>query len=125
MTREQLLARFPRASETFLKANADDSPLHTSIEKRPEKPPLVGVLPGAPPGVPGPAKRHLLRCRIFSCRPLDASNYELKYLEDGLVEAGLLPGDAWDQVEIHVRSEKVHRKADERTEITIEPIPEP
>lgn len=56
------------------------------------------------------------RTRLLDC---DARAHGCKDLLDGLVEAGILPGDREDQIDFDARQKKVHYKKDERTEIEI------
>lgn len=58
-------------------------------------------------------------------RPLDYDNYAgTKQIQDLLVTAGLLPGDAWNQLEGLVRSRKADDIQSVKTEIEIEEIKE-
>lgn len=59
---------------------------------------------------------------VYSRRPCDWDNYRLKELQDCLVHAGLLPGDAWDQLQGQVITRKARTKAEERTEVFIKEI---
>jgi hypothetical protein len=120
MTREQIIARFPHCSKTFLEANADDSGLRAHLAEPPPGPALVGQAPGDAPCPGGPDERYTLRFRVFATRPMDADNAFLKPMQDLLVKAGLLPGDAWHQVRIEVESHKVRSTVEQRTEIEIE-----
>lgn len=67
-----------------------------------------------------PPRRVKITYRIYSTRPLDYDNYWTKCLTDLLVEVGILDGDAWNQLQGETISEKVHQKAQERTEIEID-----
>lgn len=126
MTREELLSRFPHATEQFLRLNASDA---------------VRCLPAAPRGeAPAPiVERHLrprslatreakagdprkffIRVTSYRCRLLDEDNLAEKYHVDCCRYAGLLPGDDPAQARIVTTQEKVGSKAEERTEIVIE-----
>lgn len=59
---------------------------------------------------------------IFAVRPADWDNWHIKELQDVLVHAGILDGDEWNMLRGEIISEKVHTKAEERTEISIEKI---
>lgn len=83
-------------------------------------------------------KRRTLECRVsreekggtrlevcftmHSLRPCDWDGYHIKPILDMLVHAGLLPGDAWHQLEGCIRSRKVHTKEEEKTIIEITPL---
>lgn len=58
--------------------------------------------------------------RIYAVRPADWDGYHIKELQDVLGHAGVLDGDSWDVLCGRVTSEKVHTKAEERTEILME-----
>lgn len=120
---ENLRARFPHASKSFLKANAGPERLRAAKPERPEGVPLERVASGAGKGGEGAVDRTRITLRIFSCRPLDWDNYCIKQIQDCLLHAGLLDSDGWNRLEGHVISEKVHSQAEERAEITIEELP--
>lgn len=123
MTREQLKARYPNASESFLRRNADaDSPRLPSVRsERTEGGALVRAPSRKKASRTRVVQRHQVTYRIYAVRPLDWDNADLKGLQDLLVTAGLLPGDAWHQLYGTVISEKVHSYDEEKTVITITP----
>lgn len=88
---------------------------------------LDDVKPRKVQGIRTPARnvanrgRARISFRVWSMRPADWDNQCLKYLQDGLVKAGLIPGDDWHQLEGSVVSEKAATEEEERTEITIDP----
>ena len=120
MTREQLLLRFPHCGQAFLEANADDSGLRAHLAEPPAWAALVPQAPGGKAGVKGADECYTVRFRVFARRPMDADNAFLKPMQDLLVVAGLLPGDAWNQVRIEVSCCKVFSIVHQRTEIEIE-----
>lgn len=72
-----------------------------------------------------PVRRTRIRFEIYAVRPCDWDGYSVKELQDMLVHAQILPSDKWDVVQGEVISHKAHSKAEERTEVTIDPpIPE-
>jgi len=87
------------------------------------------------PGEPEPVKRRALVSRVpreeksgprfevcftvFSVRPCDWDGYHIKPLLDMVVHAGILPGDAWHQLDGRVRSRKVSTAEEEKTLIEI------
>jgi len=123
MTRRELQARYPNASESFLRANADsgDSGLCAAKPERAAGSPLVSAGKGKAPRSVGTKGRFLVRFRVFSVRPLDWDNYRLKDLQDLLCLTGYLPSDNWNVLEGSVVSEKAHSKAEEKTVIEILP----
>lgn len=70
-------------------------------------------------GISKNRERAGIRFRVFSTRPCDWDNYSVKEIQDGLLKAGLLDSDDWDQLQGSVISEKVHSKEEERTVIEI------
>ena len=118
MTAEELRKHFPNAPESFIQANASGLPAGDA--KPVEGRTLVSPQKGDASRRNCPTQRALLRLRIFAVRPADADGWDCKQAIDLLVHAGILAGDAWHQLEIAVRSEKVHTAAEERTEILIE-----
>jgi hypothetical protein len=69
--------------------------------------------------------RPLVRFDLRRVRLLDRDNAwgSIKSLLDGLTTAGLIPGDAEDQIDIDVRQQKVSRKNAEQTVIEIDYAP--
>lgn len=67
-------------------------------------------------------RRFLVRVKSFRRRLLDQDNLCEKFAVDCCRYAGLLPADDPGKAKIEVSQEKVKRKEDERTEITIEII---
>ena len=127
MTRAELLARYPNASEAFLRRNLDhsaesgDKGLCAAQPKRIEGSPLVSPAPRKAKGGRRTPQRYQVTFRVFAVRPADWDNYSIKGLQDLLVTAGLLPGDAWDQLYGTVIPEKVHSKDEEKTVVEITP----
>ena len=123
MTRAELLARYPNASEAFLKRNADavDSRIRSSEPKRSQGLSLVSASSRKKKGSRRVVRRYQVTYRVFAVRPFDWDNYSLKGLQDLLVTAGLLPGDAWYQLYGTVISEKVQRPEEEKTVVEITP----
>ena len=69
-------------------------------------------------------ERFSIRFEIWAVRPCDWDNYATgtKFVQDLLVEAGILPGDSYDFLEGKIISLKAKSKKEERTEITIEQL---
>lgn len=115
MTRDEILKRYPRASESFLRANATDGARPRPVVER-----SAGV------GTLGPKKtkavdprKFLVRVTSFRRRLLDIDNLCEKFHVDCCRYAGILPSDAPGQTKIEVSQQKVASKEEERTEIEI------
>jgi len=123
VTREELQARYPNASEGFLRRNADpgDSGVRATYPKRTELLPLDSKASGKTKGGGRVVQRDKVTYRIFAIRPADWDNNSIKGLHDLLVTAGFLRGDAWYQLEGSIVSEKVHSKEEEKTVVEITP----
>lgn len=116
MTREQILTVLPNASESFISKNCDRTEgLRPGDAQRTEGHALERPVPREEKG----RVRAAIHFRIFSRHPADWDAYHIKELQDSLCHAGILDGDDWDLLEGQVTSEKVHTKAEEKTEITI------
>lgn len=129
MTFEQLKAKFPNASESFLRANADRAPRIPAAKPKPvEGESLERTGQGKETSTVGSKKciisggKFRITFRVFARRPADWDNYHIKEIQDGLVMSGLLSGDSWNQLHGAIISEKVHSKDQERTEILIEQV---
>lgn len=121
MHRNELLKKFPNASEAFLRANED---------------PIAGAIPDPQPQravrrkragsdsreEKGPG-RAPLRLTIVSrrVRLLDPDNPCPKFLIDALRYEGLIPNDTSADIILEVRQEQVGCEAEEETIVTIEP----
>lgn len=105
-----------QARRQKLRATEPECPERRPLERAAQREAKGGF--GAPVGITG---RSRVIYRVYSQRPLDWDNYRLKDLQDCLVQAGLLADDNWRILQGEVISEKVHTKAEERTEVTIIP----
>lgn len=131
MNLERLKQLFPKASESFLRANADNGQLdwayksdyadgvpHPSeLEPNPRDESV-----GAPEGASLDTAKRLVRVKSFRLRLLDERNIWDKYIVDSLVRAGLLRDDSPEFCKVEVEQVKVASKAEERTEIVIEMV---
>jgi hypothetical protein len=81
--------------------------------------PLVGIGEGEAPCWYGTAKRFEITFVVYSTRPCDYDGYDIKAIQDLLVQAEVIPDDKWCVLTGRVCSEKVHTEKEERTEITI------
>src|SRR5882762_5541226 len=75
-------------------------PQHTQRE------PLVGALSGEEASRVEPLARFKIVFTVYAVRPCDYDGLHIKELQDMLIEAGLLHGDAWDILDGEVRSRK-------------------
>ena len=124
MTRDEILKRFPWASECFIKANSDAAGVCSQEPERAERMPLVSVASGKETGSDCTPQRYRITFRIFSVRPCDYDNYRCKELQDLVVKSGIIPDDNWRVLEGCVISRKAKSKAEERTIIEIDPLPQ-
>lgn len=123
VTTREILRRFPHATNSFIKANAEDCPDSPSPSPKPERP-LRDDPVGETPREESDTTRTLVRITSFRRRLLDPDNLMggSKYFTDGLRYAGLISGDAEAQIRLEVSQQKVKSKADECTRIEIEPL---
>lgn len=124
MNLAELKARFPHATESFLRHNADDHPERVSAAdaKPHEGNALEQPASGEEARWHGTANRFEITYTIYSVRPADFDNYSCKYVQDFLVKAGILPNDGWRCLSGRVISRKAKTQAEERTEIEIRVI---
>lgn len=91
--------------------------------KRIEGEPLVRGVPSKEEGIPRAlldgCNRYRIHFDVWSKQPCDWDNYRIKYLQDGLIKLGVLPGDSFELLEGSITSHKADSKQDERTEITL------
>lgn len=124
MDLNELKARYPNASESFLRRNADsgDSGVRAADTKPDEGKPLERRLSRKDPRRVGPAGRLKIRFTIHAVHPADWDGVDIKQLQDMLVRSGILPDDNWSLLQGEVISEKVHSKEEEKTVIEITPF---
>jgi hypothetical protein len=120
MTRAQILARFPNASESVLSL-ADETFL---VGKIPNPEPQRHQAPSLGKAVPREAtglRRTLVRFTGYRVRPLDPDNFagSVKDLLDGLRHAGILQGDEPWRIKLETEQEKVGKYSEEKTIIEI------
>lgn len=125
MTRDELKLRFPKASESFLRANANDYP--AVVARLPAQKPQ----PNQRKNALGPRKTYAGSCRrptviITRCSPgnLDRDNLyaAAKKIIDCLFADGRIPGDGPEHIELFVFQKKVPAKS-KGTLIEIIPFP--
>lgn len=106
------------ANGQWSKRKADSPRLPASQPEPAKGKPLVRRIPREETSGP----RFEIVFTIYARRPCDFDGYHIKPIIDMAVHAGILPGDAWHQLEGSVRSAKVSTTEEERTEITIIPL---
>ena len=110
-----LREHFPRASKSFIAANAQLS----RAEPQPHQAPALGAtISREVQSVP----RVTVRFIGYRSRPLDPDNFAggCKDLLDGLRHAGLIPGDEPWRINFETRQEKVAHASEEKTVIELE-----
>lgn len=121
MNSTELKKRFPNASQSFLKENADDHRVDGSLPdakpKRPTKEPLGKAATGEAPIMGSIA----LGITGYRCRPLDPDGHAggCKYIIDGLRAAGLLFDDNPWAIRLQTEQVKVRSRKEEKTVIRI------
>ena len=119
MTRNEILRRFPKATESFIKANieADDSGEVAKLESNPVNAPLGKKEVQRPD-----SERFLVS--VTSCRKrlLDWDNLCEKYHVDLCRYAGIIPNDTPEKTLINVSQIKCKKGEQEKIEITVDRI---
>lgn len=120
MNEHKLKRLFPNAAQSFLRLNTSDPVGLPSADPQPAQgSALVGVDGGKEKGSGGPHRCARILFTVYAVYPCDWDNYRTKELQDALVASGALDGDEWDILEGTVRSKKVHKEEDQRTEVSI------
>jgi hypothetical protein len=123
MTREQILKKFPNASESTLRANATTENRSDGLRANNAKPiegrSLERPLSREDSSRAGTLPRFRIVFTVYATRPADWDNYSTKQLQDMVVRSGILSGDDWGILEGSVISRKAHSKAEEGTAIEI------
>lgn len=118
MTREELLQRFPNASEQFITANTHARAIGIATSSQPKPTPRPRPL-ATPQGKTRHTGKYFIRVTSYRIRLLDEDNLVAKYHIDALRYAGVIHSDAPDQAHIVTRQTKIAKKDQERTEIQI------
>lgn len=120
MTRRELQARYPNASESFLRANADPETVgvvpHTVAKSAVRKSAQIENESKERSPV-GPRLR--VTITSYRCRLLDPDNLCPKFLIDALRYKQLIPDDSPGHIILEVRQEKVASQDREGTLIEI------
>lgn len=107
------------AHERKLKAHYRAAGICSTQPKSVKRDALVGALSGEKASRVEPVARFKIVFTVYAVQPCDYDGLHIKELQDVLVEAGLLHGDAWDILDGEVRSRKAHTQAEEKTIIEI------
>ncbi|SRR6266851_1326609 len=83
---------------------------------------LDSPVPGEATCNTGVARRFRITLVVRALRPRDWDNNCVKFLQDSLIHAGILPSDDWKTLEGQVISLKADRKEDEETTVIIETL---
>ena len=125
MNADELRKHFPRATDDFVAADADDGTAGpTGVQRRSRRPApklernLGDGAMGAVQVQAGLGGRFLVRVKAYRCRLLDEDNLCEKYHVDLCRYAGILSSDAPGTAKIEVSQEKVGSK--EREFVLIE-----
>lgn len=120
MTRAEILARYPNASESFIRRNATPETVG-SLPNTVTQPALRKLTAIQNAGQERSAGNARLRVKITSyrCRLLDADNLCPKFLIDALRYQGKIPDDSPDHIILEVGQEKVATRTEEGTLVEI------
>lgn len=124
MTRSELQARFPNASEAFLRRTADDGAVAVTdgVAPNPIDQPSRDEEPVAEDaGGFAYQGRCLIRITSFRRRLCDERNLYDKHFVDALKEAGAFVDDSPQFVQVEVGQEQVQFAHEERTVIVMSP----
>ena len=119
MTRDELLRRFPKASEAFIRQNiCADNPRQIAKPKPTARTQQVhsGEAQTRHTG------RFLVSVTSIRKRLLDADNLVPKWHIDCLRYAGIIPDDSPDKCEIKIAQRKCEKGEEEKIEITIDAL---
>lgn len=118
MTRAEILARYPNASEAFLRRNADDvGGLQNTIPESNTRKPIALAHESKERSASGSRLRVAITSR--RCRLIDADNLCPKFLIDAMRYEHLIPDDSPDHIILEVHQEKVAHKSEEGTLVEI------
>ena len=126
MSRDEIIKRYPNASESFIRANlnpnAGSSGIRPTTQKPTKRVPLDDAIRPEEKNWYNAAVSFEIVFTIYSRRPADYDGYDIKALQDFLVKAGIITDDRWDVLAGRVVSRKAATEGEERTEIQITAI---
>lgn len=119
MTRDEILARYPNASESFIRRNLD--PAHSLPHPQPQ-PPVQHVPPPAHARQEGSPACLKVRVTSLRRRLLDIDNLAggSKFIIDALRYQGFIRDDSPDHIELSFSQIKVRHRNQEETVVTIQ-----
>lgn len=103
MTRNEIIRRFPKASEAFIRANlsAGDTVPRAVVERPARHEPLA-----TNQGEEGATGSVLIRFVVTRKRCLDPDNVAVKWLLDALRYSGFIQGDEPEKVSLEIKQQK-------------------
>lgn len=116
MTKNELLARYPRASKSFIAANLDvESPRKAAVmESHARTQPLATSQ--VEEGVSAPILVRVVSTRKRLC---DSDNLAAKFIIDNLRNCGAIEGDEPEKITVEVSQRKVRKGEEEFTVIQV------
>lgn len=122
MTADEIKSKFPRASESFIRANLSAAAGLRSTEHGEPAVALAAGGEGEAQGGGCPVVRFEIRRKKLL--DVDAKYAAVKFLLDGIVATGTVAGDKEGQITLEVNQRKAAKGEAEFTEITIFTAPE-
>jgi hypothetical protein len=118
MNQNKLRRLFPNASPSFIVANSDRT---SEVHSNNEEPSEGRSLDNSSQRETKSRDRFKIIFAVYSTRPADWDNYDIKALQDLLVKSGILFGDDWIALRGEIDPRKVDKKEEEKTVIYITP----
>lgn len=122
MTRNEIIQRYPNASESFLRRNAVPDASLKIPSAKPEH--LVRDEPVAEvkrKKIRAPRTLQRVAITCYRCRLQDPDNCCVKYIVDGLRHEKIITDDSPDHIILEVRQVKVAHRAQEGTVVEVWP----
>ncbi|MES2367174.1 MAG: hypothetical protein V4563_14955 [Pseudomonadota bacterium] len=109
-------------TRTELYANHHPSEVSAAVTEPHPGPTLVAPAHRETPGSTGSLQRAKITYIVRAVRPCDFDNWNIKFLQDCLVAAGILDDDNWQILSGQIISEKAATKEDEGVTVIIESL---
>lgn len=121
MTRDELKARYPNASDSFIRRNLDAA---NSVPNPQPEPPVRNVAQKSDACEERGSKCIKVRVTSFRCRLLDIDNLAggSKFLIDALRYQGFIRDDSPDAIELSFAQFKVRKRSQEETIVIISSV---
>jgi len=112
---------FPNSSDDFYRKNSDDNDAGVcAVQPKPIKRVPLDLTPEGEEACWYDADAKFeITFTVYSVRPCDWDGYDIKHLQDWLVQAGFLPNDDWKTLSGRCVSAKAATKDDEKTVIEV------